>query len=108
MLKTLSLRAVCLALSWGARTGQRLSGQSVDFDIAPFGRRCCVEGRHVSPVILDFPEAKQGGSGAEKAADGRYLYGLQWAEGGNLREIQVHFAHGSVAEKVIVEYWYRN
>src|SRR5690349_722846 len=79
------------------------------FDIAPFARRCCVEERHTSQVAFDYPEARRAGTGAEKAGDGRYIYGLQWAEERDISEIRVRFRAGSPPQpRAALEYWFRN
>ena len=78
------------------------------FDIAPFARRCCVEDRHTSQVEFDYQEAQRAGTAAEKAADGRYVYGLQWAEERDINEVRVRFRAGSQPQPAVVEYWFRN
>jgi hypothetical protein len=84
------------------------SGQSVDFDIAPFARRCCVEDRHVSQLAFDYGEADRAGTEADRAADGKYIYGLQWAEERDIKEVRLRFAPGSLPVNATVEYWYHN
>ncbi len=78
------------------------------FDIAPFARRCCVEDRHASQVEFDYQEARHAGTAAEKAADGRYIYGLQWAEERDISEVRVRFRASSPSRPATVEYWFRN
>ena len=109
-MKTLMLWVACLGLLFflGLCSARSASAQTADFDIAPFGRRCCVEDRHVSQLTFDHAEAERAGSQAERAADGRYIYGLQWAEPRDIREVRVRFKPGSVAEKATVEYWYHD
>ncbi len=85
-----------------------LSAQSVDFDIAPFARRCCVADRHVSQVAFDYDEAQNASRDTEKASDGRYIYGLQWAEERDIKEVRAHFPAGSQPAQAAVEYWFRN
>jgi hypothetical protein len=86
---------------------QAVPDQSVDLDIAPFARRCCVEDRHVSQVTYDYPEAERARSQAERAVNGRYVYGLQWAEQRDVREVRVRFMPGAASDKASIEYWSR-
>jgi hypothetical protein len=78
------------------------------FDLVPFARRCCVEDRHTSQVEFDYQEARSAGTEAEKAADGRYIYGLQWAEERDISEVRVRFRVGSQPQRAVLEYWFRN
>jgi hypothetical protein len=78
------------------------------FDIAPFARRCCVEDQHTSPVEFDYQGARRAGTAAEKASDGRYVYGLQWAEERDVDELLVRFRKGAAPPPAEVEYWFRN
>ncbi len=78
------------------------------FDIAPFARRCCAEDQHTSQVEFDYQEARRAGTAAEKASDGRYIYGLQWAEERDISEVRVRFHKGSLPQPAILEYWFRN
>ena len=78
------------------------------FDIAPFARRCCVEDWHSLPIEFDYREAQQAGTAAERTADGRYVYGLQWAEERDIREVRVRFRAGSPPQPAVFEYWFRN
>ena len=80
--------------------------QSGEFDIAPFARRCCVADRHTSQLEFDLDEARNAGTGAESAADGRYIYGLQWTEERDVSEIRFHHARDLGAFEV--QYWFRN
>jgi len=82
--------------------------QGEDLDIAPFARRCCVADRHTLPVAFDYGEAQRAGHDAEKSPDGRYLYGLQWAEERDVREVTVRLRAGSVVQEAMVQYWFRN
>ena len=68
--------------------------QTAGFDIAPFARRCCVRDQHTSQVAFDYDEARSAGQNAERAADGRYIYGLQWAEERDIREVRVRVRAG--------------
>jgi hypothetical protein len=82
--------------------------QTAGFDIAPFARRCCVRDQHTSQVAFDYEEARSAGQNAERAADGRYIYGLQWAEERDVREVRVRVRAGKVVPRAEVEYWFRN
>jgi hypothetical protein len=79
-----------------------------DFDIAPFARRCCLADRHTSPLEFDYAEAQQARGEAERAADGRYVYGLQWAEERDIKELRVQFRAGQEVQPATVQYWFRN
>jgi hypothetical protein len=81
---------------------------AADFDIAPFARRCCAAERHTTPVAFDYAEAQRPGLEAEKSADGRYLYGLQWAEERDIKELRVQFQAGHQVQPATVQYWFRN
>jgi hypothetical protein len=84
------------------------SAQPTEFDIAPFARRCCVADRHLAQVALDLDEAQHAGTKAQRAADGRYIYGLQWAEERDIKEVLVRHRAGSRPQPATVEYWFRN
>jgi hypothetical protein len=77
-------------------------------DIAPFGKRCCVKDQHTSQLAFDYDEARSAGQNAERAADGRYIYGLQWAEERDIREVRVRARAGSHTPQADLEYWFRN
>jgi hypothetical protein len=81
---------------------------AINFDIAPFARRCCLADGHTSQVAFDYAEAQRAGTGAEKAADGRYVYGLQWAEERDIQEVRVHFRAGNTLQPATIQYWFRN
>ena len=84
-------------------------GQSRDIDIAPFARRCCVSDHNVVPqVAFDYSAGERAGNEAERAVDGRYIYGLQWAEARDIKEVSVRFRPGSVPKSATVEYWSHN
>ena len=67
------------------------AASGVDFDIAPFARRCCVFDRHTSPLEFDYDEARNAGADAQQTADGRYVYGLQWTEERDISEVRFHY-----------------
>lgn len=83
-------------------------GQSSGLDIAPFARRCCMADRHTSQVEFDYAEAQHPPRDAEKASDGRYVYGLQWAEARDMREVTVRFRDGNEPQQGVLEYWFRS
>ena len=77
-------------------------------DIAPFALRCCVRDQHTSQVAFDYREARSAGKNAGRAADGRYIYGLQWAEERDIREVRVRAVASAKAPRGDLEYWFRN
>jgi hypothetical protein len=81
-------------------------GRSMQFDIAPFALRCCVTDQHTSQVEFDYAEAEHAPKGAERTADGHYVYGLQWAEARDVKEVRVYSQAGNPQEKGILEYWF--
>lgn len=83
-------------------------GETPFLDIAPFALRCCVRDQHTSQVTFDYDEARRAGRDAERAADGRYIYGLQWAEERDIREIRVRSGAGTNMIRGELEYWFRN
>ncbi|MGA2074343.1 MAG: hypothetical protein ABSH52_12650 [Terriglobia bacterium] len=102
-------RTWLLAAFWAITSlGIGAGASATDFDIAPSARRCCVSDRHTSPPEFDYTEAQQAGGEAEKAANGRYVYGLQWAEERDIKELRVQFRSGQEAQPATVEYWFRN
>ena len=62
--------------------------------------------RHASQLEFDLDEARSAGTGAEPAADGRYIYGLQWTEERDVSEIRFH--HTRELGTFEVQYWFRN
>lgn len=81
---------------------------SEDFDIAPFARRCCVADTHALQVAFDYDLARPASNDAAKASDGRYIYGLQWVEERDVKEVRVHFRKAGAPPEASVEYWFRN
>jgi hypothetical protein len=81
---------------------------ALDFDIAPFARRCCLADGHTSQVAFDYDLARRAGTEAEKAVDGHYVYGLQWAEERDIKEVRVHFLAGNTLQPPTIQYWFRN
>ena len=82
--------------------------QTSSFDIAPFALRCCVQDQHTSQLAFDYQEARSAGQNAERTADGRFVYGLQWAEERDVSEVRVRAKAGSPAPRGEVQYWFRN
>jgi hypothetical protein len=82
--------------------------QSTAFDIAPFARRCCVADRHSAQTAYDYDEAQRAGERAEKTTDGRYIYGLQWAEERDIQQARVQFHIGDQPKPATVQYWFRS
>jgi len=82
--------------------------ETPSLDIAPFAKRCCVRDQHTAQVAFDYDEARSAGQNAERAADGRYIYGLQWAEERDIREVLVRVRAGSKPPQADLEYWFRN
>jgi hypothetical protein len=97
---------VCCCFA-GILTSSALA-ETPGLDIAPFGKRCCVKDQHTSQVAFDYDEARSAGQNAERAADGRYIYGVQWAEERDIREVRVRARTGSHAPQADLEYWFRN
>ena len=97
---------VCCCFA-GSLTSSALA-QTPGLDIAPFGKRCCVQNQHTSQVAFDYDEARSAGQNAERAAGGRYIYGVQWAEERDIREVRVHARAGSNAPQGELEYWFLN
>src|SRR5437867_4049472 len=82
------------------------AASGVDFDIAPFARRCCVFDRHTSPLEFDYDEARNAGADAQQTADGRYVYGLQWTEERDISEVRFHYKQDP--GKFEAQYWFRS
>lgn len=79
-------------------------GQSQELDIAPFARRCCVTDHNLIPQIaFDYTSPNQLNGNATRTADGRYIYGLQWSEARDIKEVVVRFRPGSAPAKASVE-----
>jgi len=76
------------------------------FDIAPFGRRCCAVDRNFLQVAFDYDEAQHAGQAAERAGDGRYVYGLQWPEERDINEVCFRFRPGTTPVDAAIEYWF--
>ncbi|MGD0922776.1 MAG: hypothetical protein ABSA70_13565 [Terriglobia bacterium] len=81
---------------------------AAELDLAPFARRCCVADQHHLQTTFDYEAARRAGLGAEKAADGRFIYGLQWAEERDIKEVRVRFRDVASDPQASVEYWFLN
>jgi len=68
-------------------------------DLAPFARPCCSTDKHTLQTTFDYNHPK----GLVRAADGRGVYGLQWAEERDLFEVAGRFLKPYDARKVVVE-----
>ena len=101
------MRAVFLAICLAGATVPDLSGAEL-FDIAPFARRCCAADRNVLPLAFDYEEARHAGTAAERRPDVSFIYGLQWAEERDIREVRVQFHAGASSQEAVLEYWFRN
>ncbi|MGA2628711.1 MAG: hypothetical protein ABSG54_00735 [Terriglobia bacterium] len=77
-------------------------------DIAPFARRCCVADKHTLQIAVDYEAAQRSSPDAEKAADGRFIYGLQWAEERDIKEVVVRARGANPTPEAAVEYWFLN
>jgi len=104
-MKRVGLLAACCAVM---TLGVGVRALAADFDIAPFARRCCAAERHTSQVTFDYAEAQGAAGEAEKSADGRYIYGLQWAEERDIAELRVQFRAGHEVQPATVQYWVRH
>ena len=58
-------------------------------------------------MAFDYDEARIAGHNAERAADGRYIYGVQWAEERDIREVRVRVRATSPASQADLQYWFR-
>ncbi len=102
-------RTWLLAACWIITSlGMGVGASATEFDIAPFARRCCRTDRHTSPLEFDYREAEPAGGEAEKSADGRHVYGLQWAEERDIKALRVQFRARQEVPPARVEYWFRN
>lgn len=58
--------------------------------------------------MFDYDAARRAAPDAEKTSDGRYIYGLQWAEERDVQEVRVHFRSSGPPPQATVEYWFKN
>ncbi len=90
------LAILCFAATAPARA-ERL-------DLAPFARPCCSQDDYRLQTAFDYRHPR----GVVQAPDGRYIYGLQWAEERDLFEIAVEFRSPYEARNAGVQYWFSN
>ena len=69
------------------------------FDLAPFGRPCCSTDEYRLPTRFDYGHPV----GISRTADGRWAYGLQWAEGRDISEVVVRFHNAYNAADAILQ-----
>ena len=81
---------------------------AIDLDIVPFARHCCVTDGHSSQVAFEYNKVQRAGIEVEKAADGRFIYGLQWSEERDIKEVRARFREGNNRQLVSIQYWFRN
>lgn len=92
---------------WPWERGLGQTGPITKLDIAPFAKRCGKEDRLTSQTEFNYVEAEDAPRDAERAANGHYVYGLQWEEARDIQEVVVHFLHGSEMQQGTLEYWFR-
>jgi hypothetical protein len=102
-MKRLGLLAAC----WVIMTSAPLT-RAGEFDIAPFARRCCAQNQHTASVAFDYAQAQPAALEAERARDGRFVYGLEWAEERDIRAVHLEFRAAGDVEPATLEYWFRN
>jgi hypothetical protein len=73
-------------------------------DLAPFARPCCSQDDYRLQTTFDYHHRR----GLVEAPDGRYIYGLQWAEERDLSEIVAEFRSPYDARNATVQYWFLN
>jgi hypothetical protein len=73
-------------------------------DLAPFARPCCAQDDYRLQTTFDYQHPR----GVVQAADGRFIYGLQWAEERDLFEIAVFFRQPYDAKNISIQYWFSN
>lgn len=84
-----------------------ISAHATEFDIAPFARFCCIADQHTSQVAFEYAEPQHAGTEARRAADGRFIYGLEWAEARDIGAVRVRLRAGENIPSATVEYWFR-
>src|SRR6266545_3574817 len=73
-------------------------------DLAPFARPCCSQDDHRLQTMFDYGHPR----GLVRTADGRGVYGLQWAEERDIFEVAVSFGKPYEGSRVSVEYWFQH
>lgn len=95
MRRLFSLAAgLCLAVSPGFAADR--------LDLALFARPCCARDDFRLQTTFDYGHPP----GVVRASDGRFLYGLQWAEERDLFEIAVSFRAPYDAKNISIQYWF--
>ena len=74
------------------------------FDLATAARPCCSGDTYRLQTTFDYAHPR----GVARAKDGRWIYGLQWAEERDVEQIRVRFRDGYDSSAVRVEYWFNN
>jgi hypothetical protein len=92
------MRSLILALILAA------AGRAELFDLATVARPCCSEDVYKGQTTFDYAHPP----GVTQARDGRWVYGLQWAEERDVEQIRLQVRGGYDATTVRVEYWFRN
>ncbi len=80
-----------------------IGAAATPLDLARFARPCCSTDAFRSQTLFDYHHP----SGVVHSADGRWIYGLQWAEERDLAEIIVH-TPAPLPSHATVEYWFSN
>jgi hypothetical protein len=75
---------------------------STPFDLAPFARPCCSTDEYRLPTRFDYGHP----AGVSQTPDGRWVYGLQWAEERDLSEVVANFRDGYDAGGTTLQYWF--
>ena len=73
-------------------------------DLAAFARPCCAQDVHRLQTTFDYAHPR----GVVPAPDGRWIYGLQWAEERDLFEVAGRFARAYDASRIALQYWRLN
>ncbi len=96
-LRRLSLLSVLVVTFSAAATADVL-------DIAPFAHPCCVSDRWTGQTRLEYKTPP----GLQQAGEGRWVYGLQWAEERDVETVLVHLRSPFDSSSVRLEYWTEN
>jgi hypothetical protein len=74
---------------------------SEPFDLAPFARPCCSEDAYGLQTTFEYGHPE----GVSQAQDGRWVYGLQWAEERDISEVVVNFRDSNDGGVARLQYW---
>jgi hypothetical protein len=74
------------------------------FDLATAARPCCSEDLYQLQTTFDYRHR----TGVVQVADGRWMYGLQWAEERDIEQVRLQFTAAYDAKTVVVQYWFNN